>query len=68
MVDGEELTFESINESWNEYACEDGTNVKIKLVIAKITRLTGEKTEDGEPVYVVKASPVVSATPPPNQT
>lgn len=64
VVDGEELDFETINEGWNEYACIDGSRVRVKLVIAKITRLLGEKNDAGEPVYALQMQTIVSATPP----
>lgn len=64
IVAGDELTFEPINESWNEYACDDGATVKVRLVVSRITRLLNEKNEDGEPVYVVKVSSIVAVTPP----
>jgi hypothetical protein len=68
MVDGEELAFETVNESWNEYACHDGSTVRVKVVVAKITRLLHEKNEDGEPVYIAKVSSIISATPPPGNS
>lgn len=62
-VEGEELDFEPLKESWNEYRCEDGSYVKIKIVVSKIIRL--EKTNpNGEPVYQVQSTNVVAATPP----
>lgn len=62
-IDGEELDFEPLKESWNEYRCEDGSYVKLKVVVARIVRL--EKTnEQGEPVYQLVSTNVVSATPP----
>ncbi|MBI4013493.1 MAG: hypothetical protein HY359_14335 [Candidatus Rokubacteria bacterium] len=62
-VEGEELAFEPLKESWNEYRCEDGSYVKIKLVVAKVTRLDKQNAA-GEPIYVVNSSSVVAATPP----
>lgn len=63
IVDGEELDFEPLKESWNEYRCEDGSYVKLKVVVSKIVRL--EKTNpQGEPVYQIMSTNVVAATPP----
>jgi hypothetical protein len=62
-VEGEELDFEPLKESWNEYRCEDGSYAKLKVVVSKIIRL--EKTnEQGEPLYQIMSSNVVAATPP----
>ncbi len=62
-VEGEDLDFEPLKESWNEYRCSDGSYVKIKLVVARITKLN-KRSDSGEPVYVVNSSNVVAATPP----
>jgi hypothetical protein len=62
-IDGEELDFEPLKESWNEYRCSDGAYVKLKTVVSKITRL--DRTDDqGVPVYLLASSNVVAATPP----
>lgn len=62
-VDGEELEFEPLRESWNEYRCSDGALVRVKLVVAKITKLD-RRTATGEPVYLVNSSNVVGVTAP----
>lgn len=64
-VDAEELEFEPLREAWNEYRTEDGTLLKIKIVVAKITRLN-KYTPEGDPVYHVSSSNVVTATVQPN--
>ena len=65
QVDGEEMDFQSINEMWNEYACDDGSVVRIKVVVSKVTRLVGKFNLVGEPVYLIGSSNVVSVTPAP---
>lgn len=60
-VDAEELEFEPLRESWNEYRTEDGTLLKVKTVVAKITRLNAY-TNEGDPVYNVTSTNVVTAT------
>lgn len=65
VVDGIELNFESINESWNEYACEDGSTVRVKIVVAKITHVVGRFSPTGEPLFIVSANNVVTVSPPP---
>ena len=66
QVEGDDLRYEPINESWNEYGCEDGSTVRVKLVVSRITRLDGERTEAGEPVYVLATNAVVAVVTPPN--
>ena len=61
IVDGTELEFETIHEGWNEYACADGTNVKLKNVVVKVIRL--DKTgADGEPIYMTRSNNVLSVS------
>lgn len=63
-VNGEELDFEPLKESWNEYRCEDGSYVKLKIVVSKIIRLD-KMNPQGEPIYQIMSTNVVAASPPP---
>ena len=63
-VPSTELDFSTIREGWNEYSCEDGTAVRIKLVATKIHRLDRKDPNTGDPVYLVRSSNVVDVTPP----
>lgn len=58
-----EVAFTSKTENWNEYLVEDGTRLRIKLVVAKIKR-TKFFDPMGYPVYNVVASTVTSVTAP----
>lgn len=62
-IEGDELDFEPLKESWNEYRCEDGSYVKLKVVVSRIIRLE-KMNEQGEPVYQIVSTSVVAATPP----
>ncbi len=55
----EELDFDVLHEAWNEYKTEDGTVLKLKTVVSKITRL--ERYTGGDPVYVISSSNIVTA-------
>jgi hypothetical protein len=63
MVNGEELEFEPLKESWNEYRCEDGSYVKLKVVVSRIIRLDRQNPQ-GESIYQIISTNVVAATPP----
>lgn len=63
FVDGEELEFEPLKESWNEYRCEDGSYVKLKVVVSKIVRLDKVNPQTGEPIYQILSTNVVAVTP-----
>ena len=67
---GEDLDYKTINEQWSEYILVDGTIIKLKVVLQKISRaltLDGKEIyykEDGEPLYSVRFQNVVSANVP----
>jgi hypothetical protein len=63
VVDGEELEFEPLRESWNEYRCEDGTYVRLKVVVSKITRLAKVDSQ-GTPMHQVLSTNVLAVTVP----
>jgi len=60
-VEGEEIEFEATKEAWIEYACADGTKLRIKTFVAKIVRLDERDPNTGEPLYVVNSSNLVTA-------
>lgn len=51
-------------EKWNEYLLEDGTVLKMKLVLKKVYRVDGEYDEEGNPVYVMQSTNVTSVSAP----
>lgn len=59
-VGGEALKFESQREEWNVYRTEDGTELRMKTVVADVVRLDLYK-EDGDPIYVLRSTNLVSA-------
>jgi hypothetical protein len=61
-VEGEELDFEPLREQWNEYRCTDGSLVKLKIIVAKITKLD-KRNQQGEPIYQVASTSVIAVTP-----
>ena len=51
-------------EKWNEYLLEDGTVLKMKLILKKILRVENEFDAEGNPVYVMQTTNVTSVTSP----
>lgn len=51
-------------ERWNEYFLEDGTVLKMKLVLKKVFRVDGEHDEEGNPVYVMQSTNVTTVSAP----
>ena len=52
------------SEKWNEYLLEDGTVLKMKLVLKKAFKVEGEYDEEGNPVYVMQSTNVTSISAP----
>ena len=51
-------------ERWNEYFLEDGTVLKMKLVLKKVFKVDGEFDAEGNPVYVMQSTNVTSVSAP----
>jgi len=49
-----------VGNFWNEYSLEDGTTLKVKLVLRGVKRLNRHEP-DGTPVYVINSMNVVRA-------
>lgn len=60
----EEIEFEVEREAWNTYVLGDGTTMKIKAVLAEVLRVDGKYAPNGDPLYVVNATPLVSTNSP----
>jgi hypothetical protein len=59
IIEGEEIRFKEVEERWNEYELEDGTNMKIKLVLSRVVR-TNEYNADNDPIYVVNTQNILN--------
>lgn len=58
-VDGVDLDFRTLHEEWNEYETEDGSRVRVKLVVTEIIRTDQYDTQADQPVYVVRSGNIV---------
>jgi len=58
-VDAVEVRYKSIREDWNEYDLDDGSTVRIKLLVSEIVRLADGFDQEGNPIYVIKSGNVV---------
>ncbi|MBW1956444.1 MAG: hypothetical protein JRI83_12130 [Deltaproteobacteria bacterium] len=59
QVEADDLSFDVVKEAWNEYRTEDGTIVRIKIVVSNIAKIPDITDNAGNPIYVVKSSNVV---------
>lgn len=53
MVAAEQLSFEPDTEPWTIYKLEDGTVLRIRMILANAARLVDRYKPDGEPIYVL---------------
>ena len=61
MVPAEELDFDTTRDAWSIYKLEDGTVLKLKPVLGKVSRIIDRYKPDGEPIYALTMSPVAMA-------
>ena len=64
QVDAETVEATQSSERWNEYLLEDGTVLKLKTVLTNVYRVEGQYDAEGNPVYVVQSTNVISAVAP----
>lgn len=68
---GEEVAATAIdinqaNEYWNQYLLDDGTVIKIKLVATKVLRVDNKQDAEGNPLYFVQSTNILSVNSPDN--
>lgn len=65
VVEAEKMEFKQIEENWSLYRLEDGTIVKIKLIVSDVFKLPGSDPLTGMPQLLVKSTNVMSVEPAP---
>ncbi len=65
-IDAVEIDFKAVKEDWNEYDLADGTKIRLKSVAVNMIRALNEYDNDGNPIYIVKSSNVLSLSAPEN--
>lgn len=58
LSDSTDVDFNEEQENWNVYTLEDGTILKVKLVLRGVKRLNRYEP-DGNPIYVINSINVV---------
>lgn len=59
-VDATPIEINQASEQWNHYLLEDGSTLKVKLVITKVSRLDNEYDAERNPIYLFQSTNVVS--------
>ena len=60
MVDATLVDVIQASELWNQYLLDDQTVLKFKTVVSQVVKIDNEYDSDGNPVYVVKSSSIVT--------
>jgi hypothetical protein len=63
-VEGVDLDFKALKEEWNEYQVNDGSIIRMKVVVTNIAKIIDRYDTDGNPIYVVKSSNVLTVSAP----
>lgn len=59
-----ELGFQTGGEHWNEYMLDDGSVIKVKLVITNVVRVEDEYDANGLPLYIAQSTNVMAVSAP----
>jgi hypothetical protein len=62
--EAEPVGFRASGEHFNEYLLDDGTVLRIKLVLTEVLRMSGLYDRYGNPAYIVRSSEVMAVDAP----
>jgi hypothetical protein len=62
-TDALEMPFTTGAEFWNEYVLHDGSVLRLKSVVTEILKLEDQFDAEGNPVYLLKSTNIVSISP-----
>jgi hypothetical protein len=65
-VEATPIEISQAGEQWNQYLLDDGTMIKMKLVATKVLRIDNKYDKEGNPVYFVQSTNVISVAAPDN--
>jgi len=57
-----EVGFRPAGEYWNEYLADDGSVIRVKLVVQEILRVVDQYDQQGDPNYLVKSVNVMNVS------
>lgn len=58
------MPFQAGGEHWNEYFLDDGSVLKLKVVVTEVLRLEGEFDPQGNPSYVAQSTNILAVSAP----
>jgi hypothetical protein len=62
-VEADKMDFNPIQENWSIYRLEDGTIIKLKLIISDVFRIPGTDPVTGVPQFMVRSTNIMSVEP-----
>ena len=65
-VEGEEINFHAEQDDWHIYKLEDGTTVKLKVIVTKIIRTEKWNPNLNDPIYSISSNTIVETIVPEN--
>ena len=66
-ADAYPVSFQTGSEEWNEYVTDDGTVIRIKLVVMGFKRVVDRWAPDGQPMYLAQLGNVMVVSAPDDQ-
>lgn len=63
QADALEMPFQTGAEFWNEYVLHDGSVIRLKSVVTEILKLEDKFDAEGNPIYLLKSTNIVSISP-----
>jgi hypothetical protein len=51
-------------ENWNEYFLDDGSVLRMKVVVTEVMRVEGEYDQNGNPLYFTQSMNILSVSAP----
>lgn len=59
-ISGEDMAFQVGDEPWVDYKLEDGSVVRVRLVVTNIVRSNEVEMDGGDPLVLIKSKTVVA--------
>jgi hypothetical protein len=63
-VEVTEVGFRSAGENFQEYLADDGSVLRVKLVVTNVLRVDGQYDPQGNPLYLVQSTNVMAVSAP----
>jgi len=64
VKEAELIEIRQSNEHWNDYLLGDGSAIKMKTVVTEVWRVIGEYDGEGNPIYFVRSTNVLTVNAP----